>query len=537
MPRKDIIFGEDVRTKMKAGVDKVAAAVTTTLGPKGRNVAFETAWRMPKVVHDGVTVAKEVELEDPFEDMGAQLAREASEKTNDKAGDGTTTSMLLAQTIVDEGLRNVSSGVNPMSLKRGLEEAASKVVKEIEKMSKDISTKEEKEQVATISAQDPEIGALIAEAMEAVGDEGVITWEEGKSFNIELEYKDGVQFDRGMANPYFVTNAAKAEAVINDAYIIFVEDRIDDVQELVGMLTLLVDGEIPVKDIVIIAEDFDDNVIATLVMNKIKGVARLLAVKAPEVGARRVDMLEDMAVITGGTVISKNKGREIGSVEVADLGKADKVVATKDETVIIGGQGDKKEIEERVKLIKKQREESPTEFDQLKLDKRIAMISSGIAVLNVGGATETEIKETIFRVEDAVNATKAAVQEGIVPGGGIALLNARNVLESNLDDLGHKIIYESLKAPSWKILENAGLEPGEVLSKLNGGNNGYDVMKMEYVDLMKEGIIDPAKVVRSALQNAVSVAITLITTDCLIAKTEEERQSEHRIPKVDKANL
>ena len=520
MPKKKIIYGEEARNKLKAGVDKIASAVTTTLGPKGRNVAFETAWNKPKVVHDGVTVAKQIELEDAFEDMGAQLAREAAEKTNDKAGDGTTTSMLLAQAIVTEGLRSVSSGVNPMSLKKGLEEATNKIVKEIEKTSKKISTKEEKEQVATISAQDPAIGKLIAEAMEVVGDDGVITMEDGKGFEIELEYKDGMQFDKGFTSPYFITDPAKMEAIIENAHILFIEDKVEDVMTLVTILESLV---VDTKNVVIISEDFDQNVLATLITNKLKGVAHLLAVKAPEIGPRRTALLEDMAIITGGSVISKAKGRELESVTFEDLGKADRVISNKDETIIIGGKGKKKDIDLRVKLIKKQRKDSTTEFDQLKMDKRVAMISSGVAVLNIGAPSETEAKEVKLRVEDAVNATKAAVQEGIVAGGGVALLNAREVLKDK--DLGHQIIYKSLKYPISKILENAGLEPGEIIAGLNG-NNGYDVMKMEYVDMMESGIIDPAKVVRLALQNAVSVAIMILTTDCLIVETEEEKDKK-----------
>lgn len=531
--KKKIIYGEEARNKLKAGVDKIARAVVTTLGPKGRNVAFETAWRKPKVVNDGVTVAKEVELEDDFEDMGAQLAVEAAEKTNDRAGDGTTTAMLLTQAIVTEGLRNVSAGTNPMVLKKGLEEATDKVVKEIEKIAIKISTKEEKQQVATISARDEEVGELIAEAMEQVGDDGVIAIEDGKGFDIELEYKDGIQFDRGFASPYFITNPAKMEAVIEDASLLFIEDKVDDVQQLVVILENLVNTT---KNIVIISEDFDANVLATLVMNKVRGVAKLLAVKAPEVGIRRTNLLEDMATVTGGQVISKTKGREIESIVVEDLGKADKVVSTKDETIIIGGKGKKKDINLRTKLIKKQLKESSTDFDEMKLEKRLAMISSGIAVLNVGAPSETEQKEVKLRVEDAVNATKAAVQEGIVPGGGVTLLNARKVIDKN-KDIGHQIIFHALKYPISKILENAGLEPGEIIAGIDDGVRGYDVMEMKYVDMMEAGIIDPAKVVRSALQNAVSVAIMILTTDCLIVETKEEKEKKRPIPKLDAPRL
>ena len=529
--KKEIIYGEEARNKLKAGVDKIANSVTTTLGPKGRNVAFQTPWGRPKVVHDGVTVAKEVDIEDEFENMGAQLAREASERTNDKAGDGTTTSMLLAQAIVTEGLRNVSAGTNPMALKKGLEEAAEKVVEQIKETAREVKTKEEKEQVATISAQDEKIGKLIAEAMEVVGDNGVVTFEEGKGFDLELEYKEGLQFERGFASPYFISDPVKMEAVMENTAILIVEDDIKDVHILLGVLE---DISKTTKTLLIIANDFDDVVLGTLVANHLKGVMRLLAVKAPEVGTRRADMLEDIAIITGGTVISKAKGRELAAATADDLGKADRVVSTKDETVVIGGKGDKEDIESRVNVIKKQREESPTEFDQLKLDKRLAMISSGVAVINVGAPTESEMKEKKLRVEDAINATKAAVEEGIVAGGGLCLFYARGVLEDNLDDLGHKIIYDSLRYPITKILTNAGVEAGEVIAGLieEDPEMGYDVINMRYDNMFKAGVIDPAKVVRSALQNAVSVATMVITTDCLIVPTEKELEKQKPMPKI-----
>lgn len=525
--KKDIIYGDEARQKLRAGVDKIARAVVTTLGPKGRNVSFNTMIGRPKVVHDGVTVAKEVELKDTFEDMGAQLVREAAEKTNDSAGDGTTTSMLLAQAIVSEGLRNVSAGANPMALKRGLEEATDKIVLEIERMAKDVSGKEEKTQVATIAAQDPHIGELIAEAMEQVGDDGVVTIEEGKGFDVELEYKEGVQLSRGYASPRFVTNLEKMECVIERPTILFVNEDINDVRMLIVALDALVKAS---KNIVIIADDFNDSVLATLIINKLNGVVNALAVKAPGVTVRRAEMMEDMATLTGGTVIGEDFGTNLESATVDVLGHAEKVIATKDETIIIGGKGDKKDIDERIAHIKARVENSPTDFDKEKLKERLAMISGGVAVLNVGAATESEMKEKKLRVEDAVNATKAAVEEGVVDGAGMALLKARNVLDGSTD-LGYQIIFEALKKPAQKIIENAGLDPGEVLTALPDDQTGFDVMAMKYVNLLEAGIIDPAKVVRCALQNAVSVATMVLTTDCLITETEEERKEKPKIPR------
>lgn len=527
MAQKDIIYGDEARQKLKAGVDKIANAVTTTLGPKGRNVAFETAWNRPKVVHDGVTVAKEVELKDSFEDMGAQLAREASEKTNDVAGDGTTASILLTQAIVTEGLRNISSGISPMALRNGLEEATKKVVEEIKRISKKVSTKEEKEQVATISAQDKLMGKLIAEAMEKVGDKGVITIEEGKGFDLELEYKEGLQFDRGYASPYFVTDTERMETVINDSNILFVDYRLDNVQELVIVLGRLTKQS---KNIVIIAEDFSDEVLATLVLNKVRGVANILAVKAPGVSNRRSDRMEDMAIFTGASLISKSKGSSLVEATVDVLGSVDKVISTRDDTILMGGRGKKSSIKERVKHISKRIDNSPTEFDREKLKERLGALSNGIAVLNVGAASETELRERKLRVEDAVNATKAAVEEGIVPGGGVALLNSRKVIEDS-QDIGHKIVFNALRYPITKILKNAGLDAGEIIAGLKEKNQGYNVVTMQYEDMIKTGIIDPSKVIRSALQNAVSVAIMILTTDCLIVETKEEKEKKPSIPR------
>lgn len=527
MPRKNIIYGDEARQKLKAGVDKIAAAVTTTLGPKGRNVSFETPWGRPKVVHDGVTVAKEIELTDAFENMGAQLAREASEKTNDKAGDGTTTSILLAQAIITEGIKNVSAGANPMALKRDLDDAVSLVVEEIRKVSKPVSTKDEKTQVATISAQDENIGRLIAEAMEVVGDNGVITVEEGKGFDIELEYKEGMQFEHGYASPYFVTNPDKMESVVENANILFVNEDINDPQELLIALEVLVKHN---KNIVIIADDFNEQVIATLALNKVKGVVNVLAIKAPGVTVRRKEMMEDMAILTGGNVISPELGNSLESVTVEDLGRAEKVIATRDTTAIIGGIGKKDAIDARLVHIQSLLDNTSSDFDAEKLRERQSMLSNGVAIINVGAASEVELRERKLRVEDAIHATKAAVLEGIVPGGGVALLNARKVLKDK-QGLGYRIVYDSLVYPIKKIVENAGMDGGEVVASVKG-NVGLNVMTLEYEDMIEAGIIDPAKVTISALRNAVSVAIMVLTTDCLVVETEDEREKKRPVPRM-----
>ena len=523
--RKNILYGDEARQKLKSGVDKIANAVTVTLGPKGRNVSYNTAWDRPKVVHDGVTVAKEVELVDSFENMGAQLAREAAEKTNDKAGDGTTTSMLLTQAIVTEGIRNISAGANPMALKRDMEKAADLVIKEIKKVSKQIVSKEEKAQVATISAQDEKIGNLIAEAMEAVGNDGVITVEEGKGFDIELEYKEGMQFEHGYASPYFVTKPDKMEAVLEDVSILLINNDVNDVQSLIMALDTLIKVS---KRILIIADDFDDSILATLALNKVKGVLNVLAVKAPSVTIRRKEIMEDMAILTGAKVISESLGKTLNSITPEDLGHIDKVISTRDDTTIIGGAGNKDEIEARIEHIKKLLDDSPTEFDKEKLRERLSAMTNGVAVINVGAASEIEQREKKLRVEDAVNATKAAVEEGIVAGGGVALLNAREVLG---ESLGERIIHNALAYPIKKIVENAGINSGEVIANIrNKGNKGFNVTTLKYEDMIKSGIIDPAKVVISALLNAVSVATMILTTDCLICETEEEREKRKLPP-------
>lgn len=533
MAAKMILYGDEARKKLKTGVDKLARAVVTTLGPKGRNVALSKSWGAPQVVHDGVTVAKEIELPDPFENMGAQLVRQASEKTNDIAGDGTTTSTLLAQVLVEEGLRNVSAGANPMILRKGLEKGLEVAVAEIKKLAKPISTKEEKAQVATISAQNKEIGNLIAEAMEKVGNNGVITVEESRGFDMGLEYKGGMQFDKGYTSPYFVTNTDKMEAEISDPYILVTDSKINNIQELLPMLEELMKVS---KNLVLIADDIDGEALATLVVNKLRGTFNPLAVKAPGFGDRRKEMLQDIAVITGATFISEETGRKLDSVKVADLGRAEKIVATKEDTTIVGGKGKPADTKARIAQIQNQITNTDSQYDKEKLLERLAKLSGGVAVINVGAATETELKEKKLRVEDAVNATKAAVEEGIVPGGGIALVRVREALLAieleGEEKTGVDILYRALAKPARSIVENAGEDPGKVMAEITrmakekkNPNIGYNIYTMDYEDLVKAGVTDPAKVTRSALQNAVSVAIMILTTECLVVDAPEKKEA------------
>lgn len=535
MAAKMILYGDEARKKLKAGVDKLADAVVTTLGPKGRNVALAKSWGAPQVVHDGVTVAKEIELPDPFENMGAQLVRQASEKTNDMAGDGTTTSTLLAQVLVEEGLRNVSAGANPMILRSGLEKARDVAVKEIEKLAKPISTKEEKAQVATISAQNSEIGNLIAEAMEKVGDDGVITVEESKGFEMALDYKGGMQFDKGYVSPYFVTNPEKMEAEIADPYILVTDSKVTSIQDMLPMLEELMKVS---KNLVIIADDIDGEAMATLVVNKLRGTFNALAVKAPGFGDRRKEMLQDLAVLTGATYISEETGRKLDSVKVTDLGRAEKVVSTKEDTIIVGGRGKEAEVKARIAQIQTQIGNTDSNYDKEKLSERLAKLAGGVAVISVGAATETELKEKKLRVEDAVNATKAAVEEGIVPGGGIALIRVRDAVAKlkleGEEKTGADILARALDRPARAIVENAGKDSGEVIAEITrraeeekNPNIGYNIYTMGYEDLIKAGVADPAKVTRSALQNAVSVAIMILTTECLVVDAPEKKEAGH----------
>lgn len=524
MSAKKIIYGDEAREKLKNGVNALAKAVSVSLGPKGRNVALDKSWGAPQVVHDGVTVAKEIELEDKFENMGAQIVKEAASKTNDVAGDGTTTATILAQAIVESGLKNISTGANPMMIRKGLENGLGLLVEEIKKLSKKISSREEKTQVATISAQSENIGKIIAEAMEKVGDQGVITVDESRGFEIELEYKEGMQFDKGYSSPYFVTNADKMEAEIVDPYILVTDLKVSNMQDLLPMLENFMKVS---KNLVIISDDVDGEALATLVVNKLRGILNVLSVKAPGFGDRRKEMLQDIAALTGATFISEETGRKLDSTTVEDLGRAERVISDKDNTTIVGGKGAEAQIQARIKQIEAQIKATKSDYDKEKLAERLAKLSGGVAVIKVGASTESELKELKLRVEDAVNATKAAVEEGIVPGGGVTFLRIRKAIEKT--DLkgdeatGIKILYEALEKPISILAENSGMNAGKVLAEVeraakeeNNQNIGFNVLTSEYVDMVSAGIIDPAKVTRSALQNAVSAATMILTTDCLV---------------------
>ncbi|MCO5186157.1 MAG: chaperonin GroEL [Anaerolineae bacterium] len=529
---KQLIFSEDARRRLKTGVDILAGAVSTTLGPKGRNVALDKKFGAPTITHDGVTVAKEIELEDPYENMGAQLLKEAATKTNDIAGDGTTTATVLAQHIVNEGLKNVAAGANPMQLKRGIEAATQKLSVAIKDMAVSIDSVEEIASVASISAQDDEIGRLIANVMDKVGKDGVITVEESRGLEFETEYVDGMQFDRGYISPYFITDADSMEAVIEDAYVLIHDKKISSAQDLLPILEKLM--QTGKRNLVVIAEDVDGEALATLVLNKLRGTFNALAVKAPGFGDRRKAMLQDIAVLTGGQVITEEMGRKLESAQMSDLGRAAKIVSTKDETVVVDGQGDQPMIAGRVEQIKTEIDRSTSDYDREKLQERLAKLAGGVAVIRVGAATEVELKEKKHRVEDALSATRAAVEEGIVPGGGVALINALSALDDiTLADqdatTGAAILKKALKAPMRKIAENAG-QNGDVIiqnvmlkQEAAGDRNiGYNVLTGEYVNMIKAGIIDPAKVTRGALENAASIASMILTTEALITDIPEE---------------
>ncbi len=538
---KQLIFNEEARRSLKRGVDILANAVATTLGPKGRNVALDKKYGAPTVTHDGVTVAKEIELADPFENMGAQLLKEAATKTNDIAGDGTTTATVLAQIIVHEGLKNVAAGANPMLIKRGIEVGVERVVEYLKNMAIEVSKKDQIAQVATISAQDPEIGNLIAEVMEKVGKDGVITVEESKSLHFETEYVEGMQFDRGYISPYFITNPERMEAEVKDPYILIHDKKISAAQDLIPLLEKLVQrGK---RDLVIIAEDVDGEALATLVLNKLRGMLNVLAVKAPGFGDRRKAMLQDIAILTGGQVISEELGRKLEGVTIEDLGRADRVVSTKDDTTIIGGKGDEKRIKARIEEIRVEIEKSTSDYDREKLQERLAKLAGGVAVIRVGAATETELKEKKHRVEDALSATRAAVEEGIVPGGGVALLHAIKALEDlkmpNEDEqVGVNILKRALEEPIRRIVQNAGLDGSVVVQQVRSMGKekkyyGYDVIKGEYVDMIKAGIIDPVKVTRGALQNAASIASMILTTEALVTDIPEEKKNTSTPPSTE----
>ncbi len=523
---KQLKFAEEARQALLAGIDIVAKAVVTTLGPKGRNIAIDKKWGAPSVVHDGVTVAKEIELKDPFENMGAQLVKEAADKTNDVAGDGTTTATLLAREMSAAGMKYITAGANPMIVKKGIEKAVAVAVKELKKIAKPIKNKEEISQVATISAGDEEIGSKIAEAL---GErDRVVTVEEGRGLEIEIEYKEGMEFDKGYVSPYFVTNPEKMEAEIENAHILLTDKKISSIQELVPFLEKLVKVN---KNIVIIADEIEGEALATLVVNKIKGTFNVLAVKAPGFGDSRKEILEDIAILTGGTVISEDAGRTFESVEIEDLGQADKVWADKESARIIGGKGDAKAIKKRVASLKLQIEESESDFDREKLEERLAKLTGGVAQINVGAATEIELNEKKERVKDAVGATKAAIEEGIVPGGGVAYLRARkallNVKTKNDDEkVGVDIVYHALEQPVRWLAKNAGEDDGYVLKKIEEQKDddyGYNALTNKFELMTKNGILDPLKVTRSALQNAASVAMMVLTTEGLITDLPEEK--------------
>ena len=529
---KQLAFDADARRKLKQGVDTLAEAVKTTLGPKGRNVAIDKKYGAPTVSHDGVTVAKEIELPDPFENMGAQLLKEAATKTNDVAGDGTTTATVLAQAIVHEGLKNLAAGANPMIIKRGLDKGSAAVVQAIRDAATAVSGRDEIANVATISAADAEIGNLIADVMDKVGKDGVITVEESKGLQYETSYVEGMQFDRGYISPYFVSNPDRMTAEIEDPFILITEKKLSAIGDIVPMLeALMQQGR---KNIVIIAEEVEGEALATLVVNKMRGILNVLAVKAPGYGDRRKEMLKDIAILTGGTVISDELGRKLDSITIRDLGQARRVTSDKDNTTIIEGRGSSDEIQARMKQIKAQVEDTTSDYDREKLQERLAKLSGGVALIKVGAATETELKERKHRVEDALSATRAAIEEGIVPGGGVALLNAA----ASLDHLhlvgdeatGVAILRRALEEPIRAIVFNAGYEGSVVVEEVRRRNSdagsytiGFDVVAEEYVNLLEKGIIDPAKVTRSAVENAVSIAGMILTTEALVTDIPEDK--------------
>jgi chaperonin GroEL len=527
---KQIIFEDDARRALKAGVDALANAVKTTLGPKGRNVALDKKWGSPTVTHDGVTVAKEVELADPFENMGAQLLKEAATKTNDVAGDGTTTATVLAQAIVTEGLKNVTAGANPMMLQRGIAAGRDAIVNALKDSATPVSGKDAIAQVASISAADKTIGALIADVMDKVGKDGVITVEESKGLEFETEYVEGMQLDRGYLSPYFVTNSERMEAVIEDPYILITDKKISSAQDVVPALEKLI--QVGTRNVVIIAEDVDGEALATLVLNKLRGMINALAIKAPGFGDRRKAMLRDIAILTGGQVITEELGRKLESVMISDFGRAAKVVSTKDETTIVDGAGSSEEIKGRIDQIRAEADSSTSDYDREKLQERLAKLAGGVAIIRVGAATETELKEKKHRVEDALSATRAAVEEGIVPGGGVALINALPSLDSVVMEgdaaTGVRILRRALEEPMRMIAANAGLDGAVVIEKvrmLHGkdkSNVGYDVIENDYVDMLEAGIIDPVKVTRSAVENACSIAAMILTTSALVTDIPEK---------------
>jgi chaperonin GroEL len=529
---KQLKFDEEARYALKRGVDALADAVKITLGPKGRNVVLDKKFGAPTITNDGVTIAKEIELEDPFENMGAQMAKEAATKTNDVAGDGTTTATVLAQAIVSEGLKNVTAGANPMLIKRGIDKGVAAVVEELKAMSTPVKGREDIAQVAAISAADEEIGKLIAEVMDKVGKDGVITVEESKGLRFETEYTEGMQFDRGYISPYFITNPDRMESVLDDPYILITDKKISAIADILPVLEKFLQVS---KNLLIVAEDVEGEALATLVVNKLRGTINVLAVKAPGFGDRRKAMLEDIAILTGGKVISEEVGRRLDATTVQDLGRARRVVSNKDNTTIIEGRGDEKAIESRIKQIRAQIEETTSDYDREKLQERLAKLAGGVAVIKVGAATEVELKEKKHRVEDALSATRAAVEEGIVPGGGVALVNAVPALDKVAGELkgqgdpetGVAILRRALEEPLRRIAINAGQEGSVVVERVrsSGRGVGYDAMKNEYAPMVERGIIDPLKVTRAALENAASIASMILTTESLVTDIPEKEKA------------
>ena len=538
MPAKKLVYAEDARKSLRTGIDILADAVKITLGPRGRNVVLDKKFGLPQVCSDGVTIAKEIELPDAFENMGAQLLKEAATKTNDAAGDGTTTSIVLSQAIIHEGFKNVTAGANPMAIKRGIDHAVACIVTELQGMSQAVETRERIGQVASLSAHEDAIGETIAEAMEKVGKDGVITVEESRGLTDEIEYVEGMQVDRGYTSPYFITNTERMEAVIEDAYLIITDKKVSAVADLVPALEkLLQAGQ---KNVVIVAEDIDGEALATLVVNKLRGIMNVLAVKAPGFGDRRKAMLEDIAILTGGTVISEETGRRLDSATIEDFGRARRISSTKDDTTIVEGHGSEEAIQARINQIKAQIEDTTSEYDREKLQERMAKLSGGVAVIKVGAATEIELKERKARVEDALSATRAAVEEGIVPGGGVALVRAQRALDSieglTVDEMvGVNTIRRALEQPLKLIVENAGSEGAVVLDQVKHQSDdyGYDAELGEFGPMLERGIIDPVKVTRSALQNAASVAAMVLTTESMITEIPVPASGMMGAPQMD----
>ncbi|HVA26445.1 MAG TPA: chaperonin GroEL [Chloroflexota bacterium] len=533
MSAKQLVFDENARRKLKSGVDQLAAAVKVTLGPKGRNVVLDKKFGAPTITNDGVTIAKEIELEDPFENMGAQLLKEVATKTNDIAGDGTTTATVLAQAMITEGLRNVAAGANPMILKNGIQMAVDKVVEEIKARSKQVTTKAETAQVATISAADTEVGQIISDVMDKVGKDGVITVEEGKGLRFETEYVEGMEFDRGYISPYMITNADRMEAVLEDPYILITDKKISAIADILPVLERVVQSRRP---LLIISEDLEGEALATMVVNKLRGTLNVLGVKAPGFGDRRKAMLEDISILTGGQLVTEEVGLKLENTEVKQLGEARRVTSNKDKTVIVEGKGDSKLIQSRVKQIKAQIEETTSDYDKEKLQERLAKLAGGVAIIKVGAPTEVELKEKKHRVEDALSATRAAVEEGIVAGGGTVLAQAAQVLDKvkaeGDEKVGVQLVKRALEEPLRQIAYNAGAEGSVVVEAVRKGakDHGFNALDGKYEDMFKAGIVDPAKVTRSALQNAASIAAMLLTTETLITEKPEPHQAMPAMP-------